>query len=96
MTKKTKCPQCPRCGGRNVEFEDIERKSPLFDGIIYFDFIGFILRFVLAEFVLIYYDIWAYLIKKILKKGYIWKSKRIMSSKIKYYYCPDCHKEFKE
>ena len=96
MIKKKKCPQCPRCGGKNVELKYVERKSLLFDEIIGLDLIGGFMRWSLAILLFLYYDIWAYLVKKSFKKGYIWKSKRILSSKIKYYYCPDCDKEFKE
>lgn len=90
-------PQCPRCGSNMAQLTKEESKHGCFYmflfGIWYFMWI--FIKWIFAFFLLVYFDWWLALICKLMGRGYVWKSKRLLSTKRRTYFCHNCGHNFK-
>ena len=90
-------PQCPRCGSNMAQLTKEESKHGCFYmflfGIRYFMWI--FIKGIFAFSVLVDLDWWLALICKLMGRGYVWKSKRLLSTKRRTYFCHNCGHNFK-
>lgn len=90
-------PQCPRCGSNMAQLTKEESKHGCFYmflfGIWYFMWI--FIKWIFAFSLLVYLDWWLALICKLMGRGYVWKSKRLLSTKRRTYFCHNCGHNFK-
>lgn len=89
--------RCPKCGSSHVQLSSVQSKL----GCLWFVLFGWlylllvIVKWCIGILLLVCIDWWVAIIKSARGKGYVWKSKGWFSGKRKYYYCHDCHYNFK-
>ncbi len=88
--------KCPRCGSTRVQLSQTKSKHGclwlILFGIFYVMWV--LLKWCVGFMILICLDWWLAIVKAIMKKGYVWKSKKWFSGNKKIYYCHDCSHNF--
>lgn len=89
--------KCPKCGGTNVQLSSESSKHGCFWfillGWIYIPWVLF--KWTIGLTIFCCYDWWMAIIHNKAGKGHVWISKRWFSGKNRYFYCHDCHHNFK-
>ena len=90
--------KCPKCGSEKVQLSDVSKGHGCFwmiiFGWIYIMWLMF--KWMIGLMVLIIYDWWVAIIKRVQKKGHVWQCKKWFSGKRKIYYCHECGHNFKD
>lgn len=88
--------KCPRCGGVRVQLSSERSKHGflwfLIFGVLYLVWIP--IKWTIGLTILLF-DWWMAIIKGIMNKGYVWKSKGFFTTTKKLYYCHDCGYNFR-
>lgn len=90
-------PRCPNCGSEFVQLTKEESKHGciymILFGILYFTWI--FIKWTIAFMLLVYLDWWMAIICRFMGRGYVWKSKILISTKKRLYFCHNCGYNFR-
>ena len=90
-------PRCPKCGSHRVQLTNERSKH----GCLWFLVFGFLyliwipIKWCIGLVIFILWDWWMAIIKALLIRGYVWKSKGWFTLTKKTYYCHDCGFNFR-